>query len=114
MSRARFIAVVALCLSVSACGGDPNPAPKKAQPTSISQLRSGEMRVVRVAFCDLVPKAAVKAALAASPARARSWRNGDRLREAGGEIVHESGCAWYGPHGRVARAWVFARLVTAA
>jgi hypothetical protein len=108
------VLALAVCLLAGGCGGDPKPTPPKKEPTSISQLRSSEMRVVRVAFCDLVPKAAVRAALAAAPTRARSWRNGDRVSEAGGEIGHEFGCAWYGPHGRVARAWVFARPVTAA
>jgi hypothetical protein len=104
-----------LGLLTGGCSGDDAPvAAPSAQPTSLAQLRSAEMRVVRVAFCDLVPKASVHAALVAAPVRARSWRSGDRLRDAGGEIGHEFGCAWYGPHGRVARAWVFARPVTRA
>src|ERR1700740_1557762 len=106
---------LALCLAVGGCGGGDRPAPApSAQPTRIVQLDTGQMRVVRVAFCDLVPRTPVRAALAAAPARTRSWRNGDPLPDAGGELGHEFGCAWFGPHAAVARAWVFARPISPA
>ena len=109
------VLAVALCLPTASCGGShPAPVAPTPRPTSISQLDSAAMQVVRVAFCDLVPKASVRAALAAAPLRARSWRSGDPVPDAGGQLGHEFGCAWFGPHGRVVRAWVFARPVTAA
>jgi hypothetical protein len=107
------VLAAALGVALAGCSGHdtPTPAPS-AQPTSIGQLDSSTMRVVRVAFCDLIPQTAIHAALEAEPDRARSWHNGDRLSDAAGEIGHEFGCAWFGPQGRVARAWVFARPVT--
>ncbi|RNL78680.1 hypothetical protein [Nocardioides marmorisolisilvae] len=101
-----------LALVLTGCGGDQTPAAKPTTtPTSIARLDAGSMRVVRVAFCDLVPRTAVRSALGAGPTLSRSWRNGDRLREAGRQIGHEFGCAWFGPHRRAARAWVFAQPV---
>lgn len=119
MRTLRSVLAVALCTvlaaGLAACsGGDDPQAGPRAAPTAISQLDGARMRVVRVAFCDLVPKKAVRAALAATPTRARSWRAGAPVREAGGEIGQEFGCAWFGPHARVARAWVFARAVNPA
>src|SRR5690242_17694102 len=104
-----------LLLAVAGCGGgdQPTPAPSAA-PTRIAQLDTAQMRVVRVAFCDLVPKKAVRTALAAAATRTRSWRNGDPVPDAGGELGHEFGCAWSGPHGTAARAWVLARPVAPA
>ncbi|MFL6108858.1 MAG: hypothetical protein ACJ716_12265 [Marmoricola sp.] len=107
--------VLVLALALAGCGGSGTPAAKPSvEPTSLRQLDSATMRVVRVAFCDLVPKSAVRAALAAAPTRTRSWRNGDHVAEAGGQVGHEFGCAWFGPRSRVARAWVFARPVSAS
>jgi len=103
---------LALCLLVGGCGGDAAPASTPSTtPTSIAGLDSATMRVVRVAFCDLVPKTAVHAALAATPMLARSWRSGDAVRDAGGQLGHEFGCAWFGRRSVAARAWVFARPV---
>jgi hypothetical protein len=105
----------ALLLLTLGCGGDPGPAaPKSAAPTTLDQLADGSVRVVRVAFCDLVPAKAVRAALAAKVTRARSWRNGDPVPEAGGQTGHELGCAWFAGQGRAARAWVFAQPVRPA
>jgi hypothetical protein len=115
MLKVRTASLVLLCLLAAGCSdGDGPSADPSPPPTSIAQLRSSSMQVVRVAFCDLVPKKAVRAALGAAPVRARSWRNGDRVRDAGGDIGQEFGCAWSGPRARVARAWVFARPVTPA
>src|SRR4051794_17973084 len=105
---------LAVSLLLAGCGGDQPASTPSPVPTSIAGLDSTTMRVVRVAFCDLVPKTAVRAALGAGPTPARSWRNGDPVREAGNELGHEFGCAWSGAHRRVARAWVFARPVTPA
>jgi len=116
MPKPWTVAVSVIFLAVSGCGGaDPKPVTgPSAQPTPIARLDSASLHVVRVAFCDLVPKQAVRRALLATPTRARSWRNGDPLPDAGGQLGHEFGCRWNGPHGRVARAWVFARPVSPA
>ena len=116
MPLLRTAAVVVLCLLVTSCSGDDQPSadPSSARPTPITRLDSASMKVVRVAFCDLVPKAAVRRALAAAPTGSTSWRNGDPLKDAGGEVGHEFGCAWRGSRGQAARAWVFARPVSPA
>jgi len=109
------VLAVLLCLALSGCGGTDGPAAApSATPTAIKQLHASQMRVVRVAFCDLVPRTTIRAALAGPRTSARSWHNGDPVPGAGSELGHEFGCAWTGPHGRSARAWVFARPVSAA
>ena len=116
MRKVWAVLVVALCALVGAlaggCGGDPVPAAApRSEPTSIRQLHVSTMRVVRIDFCDLVPAKAVRRALATAPTKSASWRNGDRIP--GGELGHEFGCSWRGRHAQEARAWVFARPVTA-
>ena len=116
MPKPWTLAVSVIFVVVSGCGGgDPKPAATaSAKPTPIGRLDSSALHVVRVAFCDLVPKQAVRRALLGTPTKARSWRNGDPVPDAGREVGHEFGCQWSGPHGRVARAWVFARPVSPA
>jgi hypothetical protein len=106
--------------ALTACsGGDDDPAPAKPAPRSIRALDVPSMRLARVAFCDLVPAAAVRAAVgvpagAAAPEPV-AWGNGDPVPGAGaGNPGHENGCAWTGPGGTTARAWVFARPVDLA
>jgi len=108
------VTAVLLCLAVAGCGGHDTPATKapSARPTSLAQLNPSTMRVVRVAFCDLVPQVAVAKALVAKPTKLSTWRDGGRVPGTAG-VGHEFGCAWSGPHARTARAWVFARPVTA-
>jgi hypothetical protein len=113
MPKRWTITVSVIFLVVSGCGGDPKQsAAPSARPTPIAELDSSAMRVVRVAFCDLVPKSAVRRALAAAPRSARTWHNGDRLPDPAGEVGHEFGCSWTAGHGLVARAWVFASAVS--
>src|SRR5690349_10312547 len=99
------VLAAALGLALTGCGGQdaPTTAPS-AQPTAIGQLDSPTMRAVRAAFCDLVPRSAIHAALAGPPTRMQSWHNGDRLPGAGGQISTSSAApgsaltvAWPGP-----------------
>jgi hypothetical protein len=115
MSKRLTVCVSLIILLASGCGGDPKPVARPSTgPTPIARLDSAGMHVVRVAFCDLVPKTAVRRALAATSVRTVSWRNGDPLPDAGKQVGHEFGCRWTGPRARVARAWVFARPVSPA
>ncbi|MGO4255904.1 hypothetical protein [Marmoricola sp. RAF53] len=118
--RFRTTALVATGLlalgTAGGCGGPDEAAPKPTPtPTSIAQVDPGSMDLVRVAFCDLVPRKAVDTALGGADITSTSWGNGDTppLEDAGSDLAHEFGCAWTGTD-RVARAWVFARPVTAA
>lgn len=113
---AAVTAVVLGSALIAGCGGDddPAPAPATAGPP-ISELTTSELNLVRVDFCDLVPKAAVRRALAGAARSASSWGNGDPVPGGGpGDVGHEVGCAWKGAGGRTARAWVFARPVSPA
>ncbi|MFL6156988.1 MAG: hypothetical protein ACJ72D_12885, partial [Marmoricola sp.] len=108
--------VALLGAGLAGCGGDDGPAtaPSPA-PTSIAGLDSAAMRVVRVPFCDLVPAASIRTAVGGTPATATTWGNGDPVPgTAKADAAHELGCSWTGPSGTTARAWVFARPVTAA
>ena len=112
MRKLWSVLPLALCLLVAGCGGDPKPtAAPSATPTSIAGLHPSGMRVVRVKFCDLVPRASVRSALGARSTLSRSWRDGDPVPDAGRQVGHEFGCAWFAAHGRSARAWVFAQPV---
>jgi hypothetical protein len=110
-----FLAAAVLGTAVLAgCSGSDEPAPKPAA-TSIAELDTITMDLARVAFCDLVPAKAVTAALTGAGTTAEDWGNGDRppLDDAGSDVTHEFGCSWSRSGGFAARAWVFARPVTA-
>lgn len=112
-------ASVALILSttlVAACGRDEEPrAVVTVTPTPIGDLDTGSLKVVRVAFCDLVQKQAIRRALAGPARSSTEWANGERVPGTKpGDIGHEVGCAWTGTKGRTARAWVFARPVSSS
>lgn len=105
-----------LLSGLTGCSGSDQAAPEPTPtPSSIGQLDPASMSLVRVAFCDLVPAAAVTAALGGPVASSATWGNGEAppLDGAGSDLAHENGCSWTGA-GRVARAWVFGRPVTAA
>lgn len=113
---AALIAALAVAATlVSGCSGS-TPSTASAPATSIAQLHPTTMNLVRVPFCDLVPRTAVRAALGRPSTTHQQWSNGDRppLDHAAADISHEFGCAWTASPGAAARAWVFARPVTAA
>jgi hypothetical protein len=117
--RRRLIGL-ALALGVgtvglSGCaGGSTPPSTPAAVPSRVAQLEPASMNVVRIAFCDLMPPAAVTRALGGRATSSAHWANGQTPPLAGttaGDVTHEFGCAWT-RGGEVARAWVFARPVT--
>ena len=117
--RAGALAVV-LATVLSGCSGSHAPRTAPApRPTPITKLDVASVRVARVGFCDQVPATAVRRALGAEPESDTHWGNGDPLPSdstsaSAGDLTHELGCAWTGPAGAAARAWVFGRPATAA
>jgi hypothetical protein len=118
MVRRASLVLAALVLTqgLAGCSGSDEPQAKRtAAPTPVEDLVVAEVRLVRGAFCDRVPGPAVEAALGAEADADDAWSNGDPVPGSGegsGEVGHEIGCAWTGPAGAAARAWVFARPVS--
>lgn len=114
MRPARFAVLACLAGLLAACGGEPAAEPTPT-PTSLAQLKPARMDLVRVGFCDLVPRTAVTKAVGAGAATPREWANGDQppIDGAASDVAHELGCEWRLGK-RAARAWVFARPVTRA
>jgi hypothetical protein len=117
-SRSDLVAAataVVLCLLLAGCSGDNKAAPKPS-PTPIANLNSVAMKVPRIEFCPLVPHSAISDALGGKPGSQSTYGNGDEeeLPGVGKDVVHEIGCSWTGKDGTTARAWVFARPITAA
>jgi hypothetical protein len=117
--RSRRIVATTLalagCLALAACSGSgDSPAPRTTAPTPIGKLDVSSLRIARAAFCDQVPKSAVRRALGADVADTSTWKAGDPAPTGGsGDVAHELGCAWTGRGSTVVRAWVFARPVSA-
>lgn len=107
--------VVLAALLAAGCSGSDDPsAASTAPPTPITELDVTAVRLARVEFCDRVPAAAVRHALGGAVEDEASWGNGDPVPgDAAGDVAHELGCAWTATDGTAARAWVFARPVTA-
>ncbi|HET6153042.1 MAG TPA: hypothetical protein VFE15_08800 [Marmoricola sp.] len=113
--RTRRALAAALLLGVAACGhgGPPASSTSPTLPASITKLDAGVLRIARARFCDLVPEAAVRAALGSAPASSTDWRDGDPVPGTPAtQSAHELGCGWAGADGTTARAWVFARPVS--
>jgi hypothetical protein len=117
--RSRRIAVIVValsgCLVLAGCSGsDDASRPRPSAPTPLAKLDATAVHLARATFCDRVPKAAVRDALDSGTAETSSWKSGDPAPTGGsGDVAHEFGCAWTGKNGAVARAWVFARPVSA-
>lgn len=114
---ALLVAACALAapLLVACTGSDGSTPPKTPAATPISRLDAARVRVAKVGFCDRVPAAAVRQALDGAPQGHGAWANGDPIPTAtgSGDVGHEIGCSWTGTAGSTARAWVFARPVSA-
>jgi hypothetical protein len=108
-------AVLASGLLLSACSEDEESAPPEAAPTPIASLNTVAMQVPRIEFCALVPKDAVSDALGGEAESDAAYGNGDEeeLPGVGEDVVHEIGCSWTGKDGSAARAWMFARPISA-
>jgi hypothetical protein len=113
----RAGAVLLVVLLAGACAESAPKPPKPARPTPIGQLDTAHMVIPRIAFCDLVPDAAVEDALVGELSGSQEWGSGDPARPvtgSAGDVIEEFGCAWTTKAGTTARAWVFGRPVTAA
>ena len=118
VARARLVVAALLVapLLAGCSGSDDPPAESTARPTPLAKLDVASVRLARAEFCDRVPDSAVEAALGGKSEADDGWKNGDPVPGAdgeSGEVGHEIGCAWTGAGGAAARAWVFARPVTA-
>lgn len=116
-SRAGGVVVSATLVAVLAGGCGPlSSSPPRPSPTPIGRLNTTAMNLPRLEFCRLVPDQAVRTALGGRPADRATWGNGDAPAQTGlpADRLHELGCAWTGPRGWTARAWVFAQPVEPA
>ena len=117
-----LVAVLLTAALTAGCsGGDKSTtSAPTARPTPLAKLDAARIRVARAAFCDRVGTGEVRRALGAEPDTDESWGNGDPVPSpsatgsaGSGDVGHELGCGWTTSTGTAARAWVFARPVTA-
>lgn len=119
MVREWSVVVTTLLLTttlVAGCSGSDDPSEQvSARPTTLAELDTAGVHVARAEFCDRVPEAAVRDALAAEPSEQDDWGNGDPVPGADDpdDLGHELGCSWTTGGGTAARAWVFGRPVDA-
>lgn len=105
----RVLLVVVLLISGAACSSGTPAKPKPSPtPSTVAELNTTGMDLVRTDFCKAIPPAAVKAAIGSVTAP-ESWTNGGELAGSR-EIAQEFGCRWTDEAtGVSAAAWVFAR-----
>lgn len=103
-----------LVLVLAGCAREEAAAPQPS-PTPIAELNTAAMQVPRIEFCKLIPSSAVREAVGGKPGPVAAYGNGDEesLPGVGEDVVHEIGCSWTRKDGDTARAWVFARPVSA-
>ena len=116
--RALLPLLLAAAVALGGCSDGEAPASSPV-PDRIAELDPATTTLARVAFCDLVAASAITSALGGRHTDARHWRNGEAapVRDdaaPGDDLTHEFGCSWTRAGGFAARAWVFARPVTAA
>ena len=108
-------AVLVAALASGCNGSHHRTAATTPTPTPIARLHAGDVQLVRAPFCDRVPASAVRRALGAKAGTHDTWGNGDPVPGStdSDDVGHELGCTWTAASGPAARAWVFARPVTA-
>jgi len=113
-------AVLAPVLVLAACttplgSGDRSrsPSPSRTVSSAEADLDLSRLPVPRRAFCDILPRKDVTAALDAPVVKTAHYDNGEEFEVRPGyrDVSHEYGCVFEGDDGAVARAWVFARPV---
>jgi hypothetical protein len=108
----------ALVLLVTACSGgsdSPDAAPSEPttpEPTSLAEVDTAALAVVRTAFCDSIESDQVEAALGGPVESTDHYANGERASLAPDvtDVAHENGCVFTGASDSgdvVAKAWVF-------
>ena len=112
---------VAMILLVNACSGSTDSSPESTaapaeavdEGTSLEDVDTTSLVVVREPFCDRVDPGAVARALGEEPADVSAYRSGQRIRISDdvADVVHEFGCRWTAGDG-TAEAWVFVPPVT--
>lgn len=107
--RTALAGTALLLLATGCLEAAEEPEPVRATP--IGELSTGSMIIARQAFCEQVPNAAVESAIKGPVDNAREWSNGEQGTT--GDVEQEFGCEWKSADGLEARAWVYARPVTA-
>lgn len=98
-------------------GGSTRPSASHAShaTATLTDVDTTTMLVRRQAFCDRVDTAEVTRALGGAATGTSSYGDGDSARLGNiTDVAQEYGCAWTGPRGSSAHAWVFAPPVTRA
>ncbi|HET7349425.1 MAG TPA: hypothetical protein VFJ28_00660 [Marmoricola sp.] len=115
--RAAVVLVGLLTFVLGAgCSDEEERAAPEPEPTPIDRLNTAAMQIPRIQFCPRIDPGAIADALGGEPDDDRSWGNGDEAPVLPGgrsDVVQELGCEWTTEDGVSARAWVFARPVTA-
>jgi len=123
-AKTVVLAAAALVTAVAVGGGillhshddshdDPTPAARPA--TTLNDVDTTKLAVVRAPFCDRIEEADLEAALGGRVATTSSYGDGDSasLTRSVKDVAQEYSCTWTGA-GASARAWVFAPPVTTA
>lgn len=121
MSDVRHLAAAALVatlslIGISSCDDGRKPAqetPSEAS-TPLSSFDTGNVRVIRDAFCSQIGPGPVSEALGDEVASSASYNNGERARISSRvrDVSHEFDCKWVAADGTTAEAWLFAPPVT--
>ncbi|WP_299052123.1 hypothetical protein [uncultured Nocardioides sp.] len=120
-SLAPLGALVLLATACSGGSGEPDAAPSAPptpEPTSLAEVDTAALPVVRTAFCDSIESAQVEAALGGPVESTDHYANGERASLAPDvtDVAHENGCVFTGASDSgdvVARTWVFVPPVDA-
>lgn len=115
LAAAAVVATLSL-IGISSCqdGGAPAEQTPSAASTPLSAFDTGNVRVIRDAFCSQIGPDAVTEALGGDAESSASYNNGEKARISARvrDVAHEFDCTWIGADGTTAEAWVFAPPVT--
>jgi hypothetical protein len=114
----RLAPVLVLAACSTPLGSDDSSRSPSASPTVSSagaDLDLSRLPVPRRAFCDILPRKDVTAALDGPVVKTAHYDNGDEFEVRPGyrDVSHEYGCVFEGGDGTLAKTWVFARPVLA-
>lgn len=115
LAAASVVATLSL-IGISSCQGDGNPSDEtpSGASTPLSAFDTGNVRVIRDAFCSQIGPESVAEALGGDAESSASYNNGEKARISSRvrDVAHEFDCTWVGADGTTAQAWVFAPPVT--
>lgn len=115
LAAAAVVATLSL-IGINSCQEDGKPAAETASgaSTPLSAFDTGNVRVIRDAFCSQIGPGAVVEALDGDAESSASYNNGEKARISSRvrDVSHEFDCTWVAADGTTAEAWVFAPPVT--